>query len=286
MLKKYLSYIGILVLAVFSFYYTDKATDIVKRNDPIMKNILKEKQKYNTESVNAIITDDEIIPGINGNIININKSYVEMKKNDDYNPDMYVFEETSPSISLIDDYSKYIVSGNQSKQKVSLVFKVIDTSYLSELINILVTKNISATLFVDGTVLENNTDQMIELNHDGYELENLGYDGEYYEDKLNWTNNLLSSITNTNPKYCYTDYKIKRVLDLCAKYNMHTIRPTISVVNYPFITVKHNLSSGSIIGFRLSTEVIKELPSIISYITQKGYEIVTLDNLLSEDYNN
>ena len=67
---------------------------------------------------------------------------------------------------------------------------------------------------------------------------------------------------------------------------MHTIRPTISVVNYPFITVKHNLSSGNIIGFRLSTEVIKELPSIISYITQKGYEIVTLDNLLSEDYNN
>ena len=40
MFKKYTSYLGVLVLACFSFYYTDRAVDIVKRNDPIMKNIL------------------------------------------------------------------------------------------------------------------------------------------------------------------------------------------------------------------------------------------------------
>ena len=32
MFKKYISYLGVLVLACFSFYYTDKAVDIVKRN--------------------------------------------------------------------------------------------------------------------------------------------------------------------------------------------------------------------------------------------------------------
>ena len=55
-------YFGVLVLVVFSFYYTDRAVDIIKRNDPIMKSILSEKEEYEVESVNAQIQDDTIIP--------------------------------------------------------------------------------------------------------------------------------------------------------------------------------------------------------------------------------
>ena len=286
MLKKYLSYLGVFVLAIFSFYYTDKATEIIKRNDPIMKCIINNKDNYSIESVNAIIHDDEIIPGINGISINVNKSYQQMKKNNSYDSDMYVFKEVSPTVSFINDYTKYIVGGNKNKQQIALVFKVIDSTYIKDLINILNDKNVVATLFIDGILLENNIDMMIEFSHDGLELENLGYDGEYLEDKMIWTNNMLSSITNKNPKYCYTDYKIKRVLDLCGSYNMYTIRPNMSIINYPFMTVKKGLSSGNIIGFSLNYEVIKELPSIITYITQKGYELVTLDTLLSEDLDN
>ena len=283
MLKKYLSYLGIFILALFSFYYTDQAIDIVKRNDPTMKKIYKDKEKYSVKSVNAILNDDEIIPGINGISVNINKSYQEMKKNNNYDPDMYVFKEISPTVSFLNDYSKYIISGNTLKNKVALVFKTVDYSYLSELVNILNEKDTTATMFIDGTILENNTEKILELSHDGYELENLGYDGKYSLDKFSWTNNLLSSITNINPKYCYTDYKIQEVLDLCSNYNMYTIKPSISVTNYPFITVKHNLESGSIISFNINSDVIKELPSIISYIRQKGYELVNLNSLLTED---
>ena len=267
MLKKYLSYLGIFILALFSFYYTDRATDIVKRNDPIMKKIYKDKDKYSVEYVNAILNDDEIIPGINGIGVNVNKSYHEMKKNNNYDPDMYVFKEISPSISFLNDYSKYIVSGNQLKNKVSLVFKINDYSYLSELINILDEKDVKATMFIDGSILENNTEKILELSHDGYELENLGYDGNYSLDKFSWTNNLLSSITNINPKYCYTDYKVKEVLDLCSDYNMYTVKPTISITNYPFITIKHNLTTN-----------FKE-----ENLIQKGYELVNLNDLLTEN---
>jgi len=282
MLKKYISYLGVFVFAIFSFYYTDKATEIIKRNDPVMKSIISNKDNYYVESVNAIIHDDEIIPGINGIDINVNKSYQQMKKNNNYDPGMYVFKEVNPTISFIDDYSKYIVSGNNSKMQVALVFKITDSTGIKDLINILVDKDTLATLFVDGSILENNTDIMIELSHDGFELENLGYDNEYSKDKFAWTNNLLSSITNTNPKYCYTDYKNKDILDLCSSYNMYTIKPTISITNYPFITVKNNLTNGSIISFSINNDTLKELPSIISFIKQKGYDIVVLDTLLSE----
>ena len=71
MLKKYTSYLGVLVLACFSFYYTDKAVDIVKRNDPIMQTILKESDNYYIDPVSAIISGDEITVGINGKQVNI-----------------------------------------------------------------------------------------------------------------------------------------------------------------------------------------------------------------------
>ena len=126
MLKKYISYLGIIALACFSFYYTDKAVDIVKRNDPIMKEIIKNKEKYLVNSVNATIDKDEIIPGINGIKVNVDKSYENMKKNNTYNEKLYVFDEIIPDLSLIDSYDKYIISGNNKYQNVALVFKIVD----------------------------------------------------------------------------------------------------------------------------------------------------------------
>ena len=65
-MKKILSYIGVVILSLFSFYYTDKAGEIVRKNDPIMKEVMANKDSYSVEAVNAIIDGDYIISGING----------------------------------------------------------------------------------------------------------------------------------------------------------------------------------------------------------------------------
>lgn len=283
MLKKYVSYLGVLVLACFSFYYTDKAADIVKRNDPIMKDILSNSSNYLYSPVNAIINGDEIKPGLNGKQVNIKESYQNMKKFNNYNEAMYVFEEVSPDISFINEYDKYIISGSGLKSQVALVFKVEDYSYLDSLDKILFDKDVEATMFIDGSIVENNIDKVLELVRNGYEIENLGYDGVYSIERFGWTNNLISSITRVDTKFCYTDYKNSNILDLCSTYQMYTIKPTISITNYPFSTVKNNLTSGSIISFNLNEQVLKELPSIISYIKQKGYTMVTLNDLINEN---
>ena len=80
MAKKYISYLGVLVLACFSFYYTDRAVDIVKRNDPIMKSILAHSKDYTLDSVNATISNDEITSGRNGKKVNVDKSYQKYEK--------------------------------------------------------------------------------------------------------------------------------------------------------------------------------------------------------------
>jgi len=282
MIKKYTSYLGVLVLACFSFYYTDRAVDIVKRNDPIMQTILKEKDNYYIDPVSAIINGDEITVGINGKQVNIEESYQNMKKIDEYNESMLVFDEVMPDISLFNDYDKYVVGGNSLKNQVSLVFKVKNSYYVDKLNNILLDKNILATFFMDGSVVEDNMDTVLELVSNGYQIENLGYDGEYVIENFAWTNNMISSLTNEDTKFCYTDYKNTEIIDLCSNHKMYTVKPTISINSYPFTTVKNKLESGSIISFNLNEQTLKELPTIISYIKQKGYDIVTLNELISE----
>ena len=283
MLKKYTSYLGVLVLACFSFYYTDRAVDIVKRNDPIMKTIQANSEKYYIDPINAVINNDELITGMNGKKVNIDESYQNMKKINEFNESMLVFDEVIPDVSLSSNYDKYIVSGSITKNQVALVFKVSDPYYVETVNNILLDKNVLATFFMDGAVVETNMEDVLELSSNGYQIENLGYDGKYSIDKFGWTNNMISSLTNEDTKFCYTDYKNTSVIDLCSNYQMHTIKPTISVNNYPFTTVKNELESGSIISFNLTEQTLKELPSIISYIKQKGFDLVTLNELINEN---
>jgi len=284
MMKKSLSYLGVLVLACFSFFYTDKAVDIIKRNDPIMKTILENSENLIVDPINAVINEDEIITGLNGKKVNIDESYQNMKKANSYQESMLVFDEILPEVSI--QYDKYVVKGNEIKNQVALVFKVDSTRNLNEVNTILNAKNVLATFFMDGYIVQQNMDMVLNLVNDGYEIENLGYDGIYSSENLVWTNNMIEALSNQEINYCYTEYKDSNILDLCSSNKMYTIKPTINATNYPFLTVKKNLESGSIISFDLSDKMIKELPSIISYVTQKGYEIVTLDELISENYSN
>lgn len=283
-MKKYISYFGVIALTIFSFYYTDKATELVMQNDKIMKEIVSNKDNYKIESVNAIINDDEIISGLNGKQVNITKSYQNMKKLNTYNDNMLVFEEINPLITFKDEYDKYIIGGNPIKNQIALAFKITDTNYLNKINSILLDKNVVATFFVDGSVVEDNISAFLELNSNNNEIENLGYNQKYNSEKFNYTNNLIESITRIEPKYCYTDYRNNDILELCSKNRMYTIKPVINVNSYPFSTIKNNVSSGNIIGLNINSEVVKELPSIISYLKQKGYSLVTVDELLSEKY--
>lgn len=280
--KRYASYLGVFVLVCFSFFYTEKAVDLIRKNDPVMKQIEKEKVLYEIEPINAFISEDEIRPGLNGRKVNVEKSFEVMKKMNEYRSSMLVFDETLPVIPLEEQYDKYVVQGNTAKSQVALMFKVEEMTYMDQVVDILKEKEVVATFFIDGTVVEDNTSKVVELANSGYEIENLGYDGTYSVDKFDWTNNMITSLTRKNTNYCYTEYKDSNVLDLCSKKAKYTLIPTISTASYPFLSIKKNLENGSLISFNLSETTLKELPSIISYIRQKGYDIVTIADAMSE----
>ncbi len=285
MFKNMSKYLGVIVLVLFSFYYTDRAVDIVRRNDPIMKSILKVEDDYAIESVNAIVDGDTIIPGINGSKVDVIKSYKRMKKANGYYESMLMFSEVIPDESILEQFDKFIVRGNPTRSDVSLLVKVNSMTNLEKVYNIFLEKGVLATFFVDGNVIENNMDLMYEMASDGFELENFGYEDEYTDTMFDWTNNMIYSLTNLEPKFCYSEYHDYDTLNLCKKKRMYTVTPTVVVHSNPFYTVQKNLEEGSIISLNLNDDTVKELPTIISYIKQKGYQLVTLSNIISENRN-
>jgi len=282
MLKNATKYLGVVVLVLFSFYYTDRAVDIVRRNDPVMQNILSVQEKYRLESVNAIVDGDTIVPGVNGVAVDVDKSYQRMKKMNGYYESMLMFSEVIPDESILEQYDKFIIRGNPSKSNVSILMKVNNTTNLEKAYQIFLEKEVLATFFMDGAVIENTMDFVQEMAGDGFEIENFGYDDEYTKEMFEWTNNMIYSLTNIEPQFCYSEYHNYDTLNLCSKSKMFTVKPTIVVSSSPFYTVKKNLEEGSIIALNLNDETLQELPAIISYIKQKGYNIVTLSELVSE----
>jgi len=283
MFQKVSKYLGVFVLVLFSFYYTDRAVDIVRRNDPIMQSILSIQDDKKIESVNAIIDGDTIIPGLKGEVVDVDKSYTRMKKIQGYYESMLMFSEVIPDESILEQYDKFIIRGNPARSDVSLLIKVNQLNNLEKAYNILLEKGVLATFFVDGEVIENNLDMMYEIAKDGFELENFGYEDVYDEEMFQWTNNMIYSLTNIEPKFCYSEYHNYDILNLCSKNKMYTVKPTLVVQSNPFFTIKENLQEGSIISVSLTDDTIQELPTIISYIKQKGYNLVTLSNIVSEE---
>ena len=67
---KYFRLLGIMSLLVFSFYLTDRVTELAINTNPLMQNIKSNMVNYEVKSVDAIIDNNTIIPGIKGKKIN------------------------------------------------------------------------------------------------------------------------------------------------------------------------------------------------------------------------
>ena len=280
MIKKLIRVFLILLLSVFSFYYTNKSIELVREQDPIMKTIRSTSDKYNVKAVNAEIKDNTIIPGISGKEINYIETYTKMKQYGMYNEIMTTLKDVEPTISVEDYYDKYIVSGNKIKRSVALVFKIEKTTP-KEIISILNKNKVKSTIFIDGKYLENNSkDIKLMTNH---ELELLSYNKGYDEIYFASSKDYLESLTNRKLKYCYSEYDKEEVINLCQKLKLHTIVPTIKINNSLLKEIKNQLTNSAIISIPISENTKQELDTTIKYIKSRGYTLEELEDLLNEN---
>lgn len=269
-------------MACFSFIFTEKTAITLRDNDYLMKVIKEQSETYKIESENAKVEDNTIIPGLNGRNVNNNKSYDNMKRLGEFNENLLIYDLVLPEISVKNNYNKYIIGGNPKKNMVSIIFKVSPNSNIDNVLNI-VDVNTPLNFFIDGNWLENNENALKKLTDFNYTIGNLSYNGDYSNSGYVWINTIIQKYSRQENNYCYLEGKNEQYLKICSLQKSYTIMPSIIAKTNPLIEIKNNLKSGDIIALELNKETLKEFPLIINYINSKGYKIVDLDELISED---
>ena len=250
-MKKVFNITLTILLIYFSFYYTNKVSNYIKSKDPIMIKINNVKNKYYKKPIDAVISNNTIIPGLSGLEININESYSNMKKVNTFIPDMLVFDSIKPSISLKDNLDKLVISGNKETNNVSILLKVNNLDMLKSIVSI----NNNYNLILSNSFINNNLDYLNTIS-----------------------NNILTEDIKEVTSYCYTE-NIKKT-NLCNTIPTIYLKPI--TYNYYYNTL-NDLDNGSILTYNIQNNSnLQELNKVTSSIKNMGYKIVNLDTLLKE----
>ena len=275
MKQKKLNIIFTFLIIAFSFFYTNKIIVYLKNNDPIMIKIKEYDMEYSDTKVESIINYLDIIPGKNGDKIDINKSYEKMKKAGKFDKNLLVFEKTKPKNSI--NYDNYIVSLNKSQNSISIIFELKNDNYIYDILNILKSKGINATFFLSKEVMENKK-IINDIIENGNEIELLSDNYTVYE--LNKYNSLLRLLSDDKLLFCLNSNRDINLLNSCKISKLYSIVPTVKLTKGLYSYITNNLENGIIISIDNNKHVLNELSSSINYIKQKGKSIILLKNII------
>lgn len=280
MFKNTIKLFSLFLLLLLSFIYTDKVFNEARGNDPLMKEVISYKKAHDVKPVEPKIKDDEMILGMSGLIINEEKSYKNMKEDDTFNKQKLVYDKKNPNTSITKTYDYYITNGI-SKNMVSIIFKVNNSTNVSELLSLLAKTNVTVNFFIDGSYLEKNVETAFSMVNLNSEIYNLGYDNKYSKSMISVTNNLIESITLKDSLFCLNEVKNDNYKDICASKKMLTLSPKL--VNPSITDLKKNLSKGVMIVYDLDEFDTSKFNFIISVIESRGYKIKGLSKLINEN---
>lgn len=280
MFKNTIKLVSLFLLLLLSFIYTDKVFNEARSNDPLMKEVISYKRAHDVKPVEPKIKDDEMILGMSGLIINEEKSYKNMKEDDSFNKQKLVYDKTKPNTSITKTYDYYITNGI-SKNMVSIIFKVNNSTNVSELLSILAKTDVTVNFFIDGSYLEKNVETAFSMVNLNSEIYNLGYDNKYSKKMISVTNNLIESITLKDSLFCLNSAKNDDYKDICASKKMLSLSPKL--VNPSITDLKKDLSKGVMIVYDLDEFDTSKFNFIINVIESRGYKIKGLSKLINEN---
>lgn len=281
MFKKTSKLVGLLLLLVISFVYTDRVFNSARASDPVMMKVIEYKKKHDIMPKEPVITDDELILGTSGLIINTKKSYNNMKENDVFDESKIVYESKLPNATISNTYNYYIKQGNKTKKQVTLVVTIDEEGKnLDKLLEMVAKYNVPVSFFVDGYWLESNVENAFSIINLGCGLYNLGYQGSYDKKMIGITNNLIESISLKDSNFCLNNNKNDEAKNICEGKKMHTLTSTL--IDPDISSLKNSLVSGAIISYSSNNFDLSKFGLIINTITSRGYKIVDLSDLIKE----
>ena len=231
----------------------------MRQKDPIYETIKDAKENSNIDYVNAEITEENIIPGINGLVVNVDKSFQKMKAFGAFNKYYLIYDQIKPDISLEDNKDKIIQKGNAKKKSVALVLSS------SKIANIIEKENIKASILINQEDFQ-RASTFEQINNDSK--------------KFKETANLLNSI-NQNKNICVIN---KYNSETCKKNKQYLVKPTLELTSSNIASIKGKIESGSIILIQSNVKK-SDLQILIKQIEYQGLSFVTLSEMINEVNN-
>lgn len=156
---------------------------------------------------------------------------------------------------------------------------------------------VKATFFVVGWRVYSFKDLILQITHDGHDIGNHSYDHPYLnklkkeeiEEQLNNTNLAVKKVAGIDVKIYrppYASYD-ERVLSIGNDLNMQLILWTINPEDWRspgadkiIKRIVGNAQDGSIVLLHDKKQTAEALPKLISSLKEKGFEFVTISELL------
>ena len=145
---------------MFSFFYTEKIANYMLENNKLYQEINKTKDNYEVASVNASIDGEYIVPGLNGQVVDVKNSYYNMKDIETFNAYYLMYNVTYPEISLNSNVDKIINKGNSEKRSVAFILE-----YDPTIISFFEDNNYPASVVVSKDTFSKNS-KLEQLNED------------------------------------------------------------------------------------------------------------------------
>jgi len=318
MKRKYLSHLllfsSLLVLILGLSINPDKAMSFgsnvkgnittsaeIKKGDLYRKiQIYSDQQKV--EPIDAKI--DRVwkaIPGYNGLGINIEASYKKMKANGEFDKNKIVYEEIPPNIHLEDLESEPIYRGNPQKPMVAFLINVAwGNEYIPEILKVLNEHQTKATFFFDGSWVKKNPDLAKMIKEAGHEIGNHAYSHPDLQQKskaetmeeLKKTNEIIiKTLGITSPKWFGPPSGSfnQQTVETASQLGMHTVLWTVDTVDWKkpatnemVNRIVSQVENGSMVLMHPTQPVAEGMVDMITQITEKGFRLGTVSELMSE----
>lgn len=248
------------IITLFSFFYTEKISNLTLEKNEIYQEIKKQSSKYEEKAVNAIVNNNEIIPGLNGKKVNIKESFYNMIDLKTFNSYYLLYKDSYPEVSLENNKDKIITQGNPEKKSVSFI-----TNSNNKIIEYFKNNNIMISILTDIDTFDKNSNYE-QINNE--------------ITKFNKLESIINKYTK-NTNICYVN---DNNINLCKTHNKYLVKTNKILNNQTFLEIKNNIKSGDIYYIDSTIET-KNIRILINSIMYKDLNIVSLSKLLSEEKN-
>ena len=273
-----------------------------KQENPLYQSIVKNAPTYEIPPSDAKI--DRVwkaIPGYNGIKVDIDASYKNMKKNGIFDEKKLVYKQIEPAIHLKDLPPSPIYRGHPEKPMVSFIINVAwGNEYLPEILATLKRHQVTASFFLEGNWVKNNPDLAKMIVSAGHEVGNHSYShpnmqkltASQTRDQMVRTNEVIEAATGKKsvwfapPSGSYRDETVK----IAAELNMKTVMWTVDTIDWQkpspdqlINRVITKIDNGSMVLMHPTDSTAKSLDRLITLIKEKGLQISTVSDLMSEE---